>query len=99
MTAIKEGDIQPHTWDAYKRVLDENKLKVRVFVLWDVGKTLDAGRATLARIKTLPLPPRALGDDVLLSGGGKLYMDGSGGLFKTAGRDVAHAQRVSFYGG
>jgi predicted amidohydrolase YtcJ len=79
MTAIKEGDIQPHTWDAYKRVLDENKLKVRVFVLWDVGKTLDAGRATLARIKALPLPPRALGDDVLLSGGGKLYMDGSGG--------------------
>jgi predicted amidohydrolase YtcJ len=79
MTAIKEGDIQPHTWDAYKRVLDENKLKVRVFVLWDVGKTMDAGRATLARIKALPLPPRALGDDVLLSGGGKLYMDGSGG--------------------
>jgi len=79
MTAIKEGDIQPHTWDAYKRVLDENKLKVRVFVLWDVGKTMDAGRATLARIKALPLPPRALGDDVLLSGGGKLYVDGSGG--------------------
>jgi predicted amidohydrolase YtcJ len=79
MTAIKEGDIQPHTWDAYKRVLEENKLKVRVFVLWDVGKTLDAGRATLARIKALPLPPRALGEDVLLSGGGKLYMDGSGG--------------------
>jgi predicted amidohydrolase YtcJ len=79
MTAIKEGDIQPHTWDAYKRVLDENKLKLRVFVLWDVGVTLDSGRATLARIKALPLPPRALGDDVLLSGGGKLYMDGSGG--------------------
>jgi predicted amidohydrolase YtcJ len=79
MTAIKEGDIQPHTWDAYKRVLDENKLKVRVFTLWDVGTTMDSGRATLARIKALPLPPRALGDDVLLSGGGKLYMDGSGG--------------------
>jgi hypothetical protein len=79
MTAIKEGDIQPHTWDAYKRVLDENKLKVRVFTLWDVGTTMDSGRATLARIKALPLPPRALGDGVLLSGGGKLYMDGSGG--------------------
>ena len=25
MTAIKEGDIQPHTWDAYKRVLDEKQ--------------------------------------------------------------------------
>ena len=79
MTAIKEGDIQPHTWDAYKRVLDENKLKVRVFTLWDVGTTMDSGRATLARIKALPLPPRSLGDGVLLSGGGKLYMDGSGG--------------------
>jgi predicted amidohydrolase YtcJ len=79
MTAIKEGDILPHTWDAYKRVLDENKLKVRVFTLWDVGKTLDSGRATLARIKALPLPPRSLGEGVLLSGGGKLFMDGSGG--------------------
>jgi predicted amidohydrolase YtcJ len=79
MTAIKEGDIQPHTWDAYKRVLDENKLTVRVFTLWDVGKTIDAGRATLAHIKALPLPPRSLGDGVLISGGGKLYMDGSGG--------------------
>jgi predicted amidohydrolase YtcJ len=79
MTAIKEGDIQPHTWDAYKRVLDENKLKVRVFTLWDVGTTMDAGRATLARIKALPLPPRSLGEGLLLSGGGKLYMDGSGG--------------------
>jgi predicted amidohydrolase YtcJ len=79
MTAIKEGDIQPHTWDAYKRVLDENKLKVRVFTLWDVGTTMDAGRATLARIKALPLPPRSLGEGVLISGGGKLYMDGSGG--------------------
>ncbi len=79
MTAIKEGDILPHTWDAYKRVLDENKLKVRVFTLWDVGTTMDSGRATLARIKALPLPPRSLGDGVLLSGGGKLYMDGSGG--------------------
>jgi predicted amidohydrolase YtcJ len=79
MTAIKEGDIQPHTWDAYKRVLDENKLTVRVFTLWDVGTTMDSGRATLARIKALPLPPRSLGDGVLISGGGKLYMDGSGG--------------------
>jgi predicted amidohydrolase YtcJ len=79
MTAIKEGDIQQHTWDAYKRVLDENKLTVRVFTLWDVGTTMDSGRATLARIKALPLPPRSLGDSMLISGGGKLYMDGSGG--------------------
>ena len=39
----------------------------------------EAARATLARIKALPLPPRSLGEGVLLSGGGKLYMDGSGG--------------------
>ena len=50
-----------------------------MFTLWDVGTTMDAGRATLARIKALPLPPRSLGEGVLLSGGGKLYMDGSGG--------------------
>lgn len=33
MTAVKEADIQAHTWDAYRQVLDDGKLTVRVFTL------------------------------------------------------------------
>jgi predicted amidohydrolase YtcJ len=79
MTAVKDADIQPHTWDAYYQLLQEGKLAERVFVLWHAGTTLESARQTLARIAALPKPPESLGDGRLLSGGAKLYMDGSGG--------------------
>ena len=79
MTAVKDADIQPHTWDSYRSLLAEGKLSVRVFVLWHAGTTLDSARQTLDRILALPRPPQSLGDGKLLSGGAKLYMDGSGG--------------------
>ena len=79
ITAVKDADIQPHTWDSYRNLLAEGKLTVRVFVLWHAGTTLDSARQTLGRILALPRPPQSLGDGKLLSGGAKLYMDGSGG--------------------
>jgi predicted amidohydrolase YtcJ len=79
MTAVKEADIQPHTWDAYYQLLQEGKLTERVFVLWHAGTTLQSARQTLVRISAHPKPPQSLGDGRLLSGGAKLYMDGSGG--------------------
>ena len=33
----------------------------------------------LARVQTQPKPPASLGDGMLISGGVKMYMDGSGG--------------------
>jgi predicted amidohydrolase YtcJ len=59
--------------------LREHKLTVRIFALWLGGRTVDAARATLERIAALPRPPQTLSDGMLVSGGLKLYIDGSGG--------------------
>jgi len=79
MTAVKDADIQPRTWDAYYQVLQEGKLTERAFVLWDAGTTVESAQKALAHISVLPRPPQSLGDGRLLSGGAKLFMDGSGG--------------------
>ena len=79
MTAIKDASIAPHTWDVYRKLLEDGKLTVRVFTLWYAGTTMDSARATLNRLTALPRPPQALGDGKLLAGGAKMYIDGSGG--------------------
>ena len=79
MTAVKDPDIYQLAWDAYRQVLEEDKLTVRVFVLWDGGKSTDSARRVIEHIAALPKPPQSLGDGRLISGGVKLYMDGSGG--------------------
>jgi predicted amidohydrolase YtcJ len=79
MTAVKEADTTKPIWDAYRELLRQNKLDEHIFVLWHAGNSLESARATLAQISTLPTPPASLGDGVLLSGGAKIFMDGSGG--------------------
>ena len=79
MTAVKDAAITQPTWDAYRELLRQNKLNERVFVLWDAGHTLESARKALARISALPKPPGSLGDGMLISGGAKIFMDGSGG--------------------
>ena len=79
MTAVKDAALTQPAWDAYRELLRQNKLDERVFVLWDSGHTLDSARRTLAIISKLPKPPGSLGDGRLLSGGAKIFMDGSGG--------------------
>lgn len=79
MTAAKDPGIEPEKWDLYRELLDENKLTVRIFALWLGGRTMDSGRETLQRLSAWPTPPQSLGDGLLLSGGVKMYMDGSGG--------------------
>ena len=79
MTAIKDPDIDQATWDAYRALLEQNKLPLHVCVLWHGGTTLASAQAALARVQALPRPPASLGDGNLLSCGVKLYMDGSGG--------------------
>jgi predicted amidohydrolase YtcJ len=79
MTAVKEADIQPLTWNAYRQLLDDGKLTIRVFTLWHAGSTMDSARAALAHISALPKAPDSLGNGRLFSGGAKIYMDGSGG--------------------
>ena len=79
MTAVKDPDILQDTWDAYRQLLEENRLAVRVFVLWDGGNTTESAKRIIARMSDLPKPPQSLGDGKLISGGVKLFMDGSGG--------------------
>src|ERR1700733_9461682 len=79
MTAVKDPDITQPMWDAYRQLLQEKKLDERVFVLWHAGSTMESARQALAHISALPKPPGSLGDGLLLSGGAKIYMDGSGG--------------------
>jgi len=79
MTALKDPDITQVEWDAYEQLLEKGKLGVRVFVLWGGGTTLESARKTMSLVAAHPKPPHSLGDSKLLSGGVKLYMDGSGG--------------------
>jgi predicted amidohydrolase YtcJ len=79
MTAVKDAAIAQPVWDAYRELLRAKKLTERVVVLWDAGDTLESARQTLAKISALPKPPGSLGDGLLISGGAKIFMDGSGG--------------------
>jgi predicted amidohydrolase YtcJ len=79
MTAVKDPDDTQPMWDAYRELLNEHKLDEHIFVLWHAGTTLESARQALAQISALPKPPGSLGDGLLLSGGAKIYMDGSGG--------------------
>jgi predicted amidohydrolase YtcJ len=79
MTAAKDPGIAPERWDIYTELLKENKSSVRVFALFLGGTTIDSARATLARLNQQPKPPQSLGDGMLLAGGVKMFMDGSGG--------------------
>jgi len=79
MTAVKDPDISPAMWDAYRALLDQGKLTAHVCVLWHAGSTLETARAALKEISAQPRVPASLGDGRLLSCGAKIFMDGSGG--------------------
>jgi len=79
MTGAKDPGIGPEKWDLYRELLDEGKLTVRVFALWSGGRTLESADEALRRIAQLPKPPGSFGNGRLISGGVKLFMDGSGG--------------------
>jgi len=66
------------TWNAYREVLAAGDLTVRVFALWRSGDTLEEARELAARIAPFSKPWESRGDDRLVSGGVKLFADGSG---------------------
>ena len=79
MTAAKDPGISPDRWELYREILNERKATVRIFALLLGGTTMDSARATLHHLQEEPKPPKSLGDGMLLSGGVKIFMDGSGG--------------------
>ena len=79
MTGLKDPGVQPMAWESYKKVMAEGGLTVRVFALWLGGRTEAGARQLIAERAKTTRPYEGTGDDHLISGGVKLYIDGSGG--------------------
>jgi hypothetical protein len=79
MTAAKDPGISQQKWELYQELLKEGALTVRMFALWAGARRVEDNPQVLARVRANPRPPDSLGDGTLLSGGVKMYMDGSGG--------------------
>lgn len=76
ITTIKDPEIDQRHWDAYKTISENGNLSVRVFVLWRVPDTMAEARELLLRITPIMNPGGDATD--LISGGVKIYIDGSG---------------------
>lgn len=82
MTGLKDPGIGRGAWEGYRDVQADGDLTVRVFVLWSTeGRStdLDDVRAHADSLAEFTRPYESTGDDHLISGGVKLYIDGSGG--------------------
>jgi predicted amidohydrolase YtcJ len=79
MTGLKDPGISSRTWDIYRKVEQDGALTVRVFVLWSGGSSTDGARRLIAERRAMTRPYETTGDDHLIAGGVKLYIDGSGG--------------------
>src|SRR5262249_51639953 len=79
MTAAKDPGIGADKWELYQELLKEHRLNVRVFALWRGPRNAAALPAFIANVMKCPRPPGSFDDGLLISGGVKLYMDGSGG--------------------
>lgn len=79
MTGAKDPGISPAKWELYQELLREGRLTVRVFALWAGARRLEDRAAVLARAQANPRQAGLAGGGMLISGGVKMYMDGSGG--------------------
>jgi predicted amidohydrolase YtcJ len=79
MTALKEPGINDTIWRAYRATAKAGKLPVRAFILWRSGKTTDSARALIKLRAAMTRPYVNTGDDHVIAGGVKVFMDGSGG--------------------
>jgi predicted amidohydrolase YtcJ len=77
MTGAKDPGIGQAKWDLYREIQKDGNLTVRVFALWSGARRLEDRAAVLARVQQNPRQPGA--DGMLISGGVKMFMDGSGG--------------------
>jgi hypothetical protein len=79
MTGAKDPGMGELKWELYQELLKEGRLSVRVFALWSGPRSAADTATVMARVQARPKPPASFGDGMLLSGGVKLFMDGSGG--------------------
>ena len=79
MTGAKDPGIGQAKWEIYQELQREGKLTVRVFALWSGARRLEDRADVMARVQANPRQAGLAGDAMLVSGGVKMYMDGSGG--------------------
>ena len=79
MTGAKDPGIGSAEWASYQRVAKAGKLPVHIFALWSGGTTAADARAVIAARSAMSQPYNSTGDDRVIAGGVKLFMDGSGG--------------------
>lgn len=100
MTGIKDPGLNDKAWQAYQNVLAAGKLSIRVLGLWPGGSSLATVRKVIDKQATIPANFR-LGNDHLVSGGIKIFADGSGGartawLYKEWNKDVKEIDRDNY---
>jgi predicted amidohydrolase YtcJ len=78
ITTIKDPEIYQDHWDAYEALEKTGDLSVRVFTLWRVGDTVEEAERLRDRIAPMTDPTAQDGERLLVSGGVKIYIDGSG---------------------
>jgi len=79
ITAVKDPGIGLKQWESYQRVHARDALSVRVFVLWLSPDNFEDAEALVRRVQPFTRPYESSGDDQLISGGIKIFADGSGG--------------------
>ena len=79
MTAVKDPVIDPERWKAYQNLSGQDRFTVRVFSLWKAGDTLKEAQELIDRVVSFTKPYLSTVNDRLISGGVKIFLDGSGG--------------------
>jgi predicted amidohydrolase YtcJ len=79
MTGFKDPGISTGTFNLYRKLANEGALPVRVFALFSSGRSVNAANQLIAERAATTRPYESTGDDHVIAGGVKLYVDGSGG--------------------
>jgi predicted amidohydrolase YtcJ len=79
MTGAKDPGIGAAKWELYQELLKERQLTVRVFALWSGARRLADKDSVMARVMANPRQQGLESGGMLISGGVKMFMDGSGG--------------------
>ena len=80
MTGGKDPGIGARAWEAYRAVQADGDLTVRIFALWSARDgTIEQVREFADSLAEFTRPYESTGDDHLIPGGVKLFIDGSGG--------------------
>ncbi len=78
ITTIKDPEVRRPMWNGYQRAKADGKLTLRVFVLWRSPDTVAGAEELIQQIAPTTIPGDESHDDHLISGGVKIYIDGSG---------------------